>query len=208
MAGNHSAILVEKMRNCSLAKVFILIIGLATPSCATAETATEAIANTGNWFVDWENLRPADSPNNWLLVPRNGDLQHADEIAPVFAVAPHALANAWKAVIEDQPRTAIVAVSDDGLQIEAWQESSMFRFIDQISSRISSLSENKSTIAIYSRSTVGYWDLGVNKRRVRDWLEVLGNRIAAVGRLSLFDVSAFGTNLGNSCRALIVFLWL
>jgi hypothetical protein len=145
MAGNHSAILVEKMRNCSLAKVFILIIGLATPSCATAETATEAIANTGNWFVDWENLRPADSPNNWLLVPRNGDLQHADEIAPVFAVAPHALANAWKAVIEDQPRTA----------------------------------ENKSTIAIYSRSTVGYWDLGVNKRRVRDWLEVLGNRIVA-----------------------------
>lgn len=176
---SHSIDHVEKMRPCNLAKFLVLIIGLTAPGCSAAQTADEPLEPTGARFLDWENLRPADSPNGWLLVPKDSEIHRFDEVAPIYDVAPDILANAWKSVLAEQPRTKIVAVSDDGLQIEALQESAVFGFVDLISARISMLSENRSTIAVYSRSTVGYWDFGVNKRRVRDWLEALGHRIAA-----------------------------
>lgn len=165
------------MRNKGLTKVLFLILGLALPSCASAQTAEDRSSNSDAQFVDWENLRRSGDPNDWLLAPGNGDFQGGDEIAPVFDVAPGSLAKAWMAVIASKPRTEIVAVSDDSLTIEAEQESAVFGFIDRISSRVSPLPENKSTISVYSRSTVGYWDLGVNKRRVRDWLADLSEQI-------------------------------
>lgn len=170
---------MAKIRTSSLAKAIVLILGLVSPGCASAQTAAEPSAKPDGHFLDWENLQPPDSPNNWLLAPRNGDYPQADEIAPVFDVAPGILAAAWMAVIESRPRTEVLAVSEDGLQIEALQESALFGFTDSISSRILPLPENKSTIAIYSRSSVGYWDLGVNKRRVGNWLDALDKRIAA-----------------------------
>ena len=175
----HSTDLLGKMRNSRTAKVLVLILGLTLPGCAAAETTAGTSDQTGSRFVDWDNLRPADSPNDWLLAPRDSKMPHFDQVSPVFDVAPDILAQAWQSVIADQPRTKIVAVSDDALRIEAMQESAIFGFVDLISARFSSLPENKSTIAVYSRSTVGYWDFGVNKRRVQDWLEVLGRRIAA-----------------------------
>lgn len=167
------------MRPCNLAKFLVLIIGLTAPGCSAAETAGVPLEPTVSRFLDWENLRPADSPNRWLLAPKDSEVHRFDEVAPIYDVAPGILASAWKSVLAEQPRTKVVGVSDDGLQIEAKQESAIFGFVDLISARISKLSENRSTIAVYSRSTVGYWDFGVNKRRVRDWLEALGHRIAA-----------------------------
>ena len=130
-------------------------------------------------FLEWEDLQPPDSPNNWLLAPSNGDFPQADEAAPVFDVAPGDLAAAWITVIGSRPRTKVLAVSEDAMQVEAVQESALFGFSDRISARILPLPEDKSTIAVYSRASVGYWDLGVNKRRVQDWLNILGNRMAA-----------------------------
>ncbi len=167
------------MHSSRIAKALVVILGLTAPGCAAAQTAAGPSDQTGSRFLDWENLRPSDSPNDWLLVPRNSEIPRIDEAAPIFDVAPEILANAWHSVIDDQPRTKIVAVSNDGLQIEAMQESAVFGFVDLISARVSLLSEKKSTIAVYSRSTVGYWDFGVNERRVRDWLEALGRQIAA-----------------------------
>ena len=167
------------MRASNLAKAVILIVGLVLPGCASAQTTAEPNGKPDGLFLDWENLQPPDSPNNWLLAPGNGELPPADENAPVFDVASGNLAAAWLRVVESKPRTKVLAVSEDGLRVEAVQESALFGFSDSISARISPLAENKSTIAVYSRSSVGYWDLGVNKRRVRDWLDALGNRIAA-----------------------------
>ena len=160
-----------------LARLLVLVVGLSMPGCAAAGTQGGPSAG-GPKFFAWDNFERTDKPNNWLVAPTSPGFPDADEVAPVFDVDPDTLAQAWKGVIEDQPRTEILAISDDGLQIEAQQTSATFGFVDRVSSRIIALEEKKSTIAIYSRSTVGYWDLGVNRRRVQDWLGALAGRLS------------------------------
>lgn len=129
--------------------------------------------------TDWDNLKPVESPNKWLVAPADAGLSNADQVAPEWQVGCTVLAGNWKAVLESQPRTEILAVSPDGLQIEAQQKSAVFGFVDRISSRAIPRGDHVCALAIYSRSTVGYWDLGVNRRRVQGWLEDLDKRIAA-----------------------------
>ena len=131
-------------------------------------------------FIDWNALSPPDRPNNWLLAPKSDRSARRGEVAPIFDVGPEVLASTWKQVIEEQPRVQILAVSHDGLKVEAVQRSAIFGFVDRISSRVIAMSEHQSTLAVYSRSTVGYWDLGVNRRRVQEWVLSLGDRVAGV----------------------------
>ena len=131
-------------------------------------------------FIDWNALSPPDRPNNWLLAPKSDKSVRRGELAPIFDVGPEVLATTWKQIIEEQPRVQIIAVSNDGLELEAVQRSAIFGFVDRISSRVIAMSEQRSTLAVYSRSTVGYWDLGVNRRRVQDWVRSLGNRVDGV----------------------------
>jgi uncharacterized protein (DUF1499 family) len=131
-------------------------------------------------FVDWNVLSPPDRPNNWLLAPESDNLVRRGEVAPIFNVGPEILASTWKKVIEEQPRVQILAVSNDGLKVEALQRSAIFGFVDRISSRVIAMPEQRSTLAVYSRSTVGYWDLGVNRRRVQEWVRSLGDLVTGV----------------------------
>ena len=154
-----------------------IVIGLAISGCAAADTQGDPSKGRPSFFA-WDGAERSENPNNCLIAPTSPGFPDADEVAPVFDVEPDTLAQAWKGVIEDQPRTSILAISDDGLQIEAQQTSAIFGFVDRVSSRVIALGEKRSTIAVYSRSTVGYWDLGVNRRRVQDWLEALAARLS------------------------------
>ncbi len=58
-------------------------------------------------------------------------------------------------------------------QLEFEQRSFLFRFPDLVSVRFLPLGESQSTLVIYSRSLLGYSDLGVNRSRVRNWLDAL-----------------------------------
>jgi len=57
------------------------------------------------------------------------------------------------------------------------QRTENLKFPDYISIKVIELGENRSTIAIYSRSRYGYGDMGVNKDRVLRWLETLSSFI-------------------------------
>jgi uncharacterized protein (DUF1499 family) len=134
-------------------------------------------------YTDFGTLQPPDSPNHWLIAPSDFGPAHPDEAAPVFDVPADRLAQAWILVVEAQPRTDVVGVSDDGLQIEAEQRSAVFGFVDRISARFVPLGADRSTLIAYSRSEVGYWDLGVNRSRLRDWLAMLPAKLAAEGKV-------------------------
>jgi uncharacterized protein (DUF1499 family) len=120
-------------------------------------------------FFDFAKLTRPSSPNQWLFAP--AQQRGADEQAPVWPVSPQRLAEAWLATLEQAPRTRVLAVSDDRLQIEAEQRSALFRFVDRISFRAVSQDEGHATFFAYSRSQVGYWDMGVNRRRLRHWVD-------------------------------------
>ena len=128
-------------------------------------------------------LQPPRTPNNWFVAPPDRVAAKADQPAPLFDNLAGRAAEAWLAVIERQPRTAILGVSGDGLQIEAEQRSAVFGFVDRISTRFLPVASGRSTLIAYSRSVVGYWDFGVNRRRLRRWLSELAAQLERTGTL-------------------------
>jgi uncharacterized protein (DUF1499 family) len=50
--------------------------------------------------------------------------------------------------------------------------------VDTIAVRVLALPDGRSTFAAYSRSEKGYWDLGVNRRRLGDWAAAVERRLA------------------------------
>ena len=128
---------------------------------------------SGEYFAEFDNLNVPTSPNTWLVAPADFAPAKPDASAPVFDVPAKRLAQAWISVVESEPRTKILAVSEDGLQIEAEQRSAVFGFLDRISTKCVTLQPIRSTLVAYSRSRVGYWDFGVNRSRLQRWLAKL-----------------------------------
>ena len=132
-------------------------------------------------FTDFSSLSPPDSPNNWLVAPADfSGAASPDQSAPFFDIPASTLAEAWRAAIQSQPRVTTLATSEDGLHIEAEQKSAVFGFVDRISIAVLPLDSNRSTFAAYSTSQVGYWDMGANRARLRDWIEAVERNAAAV----------------------------
>ena len=168
-------------RTSTLGLALLSVVFAVTTACgSTTDPTKDSRSIAESSVTDWESLRPAESPNNWLVAPGGGGFPQPDEVAPTFDVKAAILASIWRAVIEDQPRTTILTVSGDGLQIEATQRSALFGFVDRISSRIIPLDSDRTSLVVYSGSTVGYWDLGANRRRLKGWLNELERRISAL----------------------------
>ena len=128
-------------------------------------------------YLELATLKPPRMPNNWLVAPPHVVPAKPDQAAPAFDYSASQVAQKWLAVIERQPRTAVLGVAGDGLQIEAEQRSAVFGFIDRISTRFVPLESRRSTVIAYSRSLVGFWDLGVNRSRLRRWLSELAEQL-------------------------------
>ena len=125
-------------------------------------------------FLDFDALRRPASPNHWLVAPIDANASlHPDATAPGFQLPAERLARAWIGVVGQAPRTRIIGVSTDGLQVEVEQLSAWFGFVDRVSFRAVAIDHESSTFFAYSRSQTGYWDFGVNRRRLSDWVETL-----------------------------------
>lgn len=125
-------------------------------------------------FLEFDALRRPSSPNHWLVAPMDTDASlHPDAAAPGFQLPAERLAKAWVGVVEQAPRARILGISDDGLQVEAEQRSAWFGFVDKVSFRAVTLDQESSTFFAYSRSQTGYWDFGVNRKRLSGWVEAL-----------------------------------
>lgn len=125
-------------------------------------------------FLEFGALRRPSSPNHWLVAPPDADASlHPDAAAPSFQLPAERLARAWVGIVEQGPRTRIIGISDDGLQVEAEQRSAWFGFVDKVSFHAVTLDQESSTFFAYSRSQTGYWDFGVNRQRLSGWVEAL-----------------------------------
>jgi uncharacterized protein (DUF1499 family) len=64
-------------------------------------------------------------------------------------------------------------------RIVATQTTLLCRFVDDLISDVIDLGQGRSGLAVLSRSRVGYWDLGTNRRRVRHLLAQLARALDA-----------------------------
>lgn len=128
-------------------------------------------------MLEFETLRLTGRPNAWLVAPA-GLCREAtpSAAAPTFPVPPERLFQGWLEVLAAEPRTAIVSQDMAKLQIESTQRSALMGFVDDVAARFLAAPEG-STLAVYSRSRVGYSDMGVNHKRVDRLLNALRARI-------------------------------
>lgn len=144
-----------------------------------------ADAATGEYGVpvDFAGLERKASPNQYLVAPEGlTPRAKPDAESPVFALPPEGLRDAFLAVVAEAPRTRLLNRSADGLHLTLVQRSALLRFPDYIDVSIQPApgeGGDGSTIAIYSRSRFGYSDLGVNRKRVEDWMSALETRVAS-----------------------------
>jgi uncharacterized protein (DUF1499 family) len=78
----------------------------------------------------------------------------------------------FKEVISTLPRTTIITVSNNYMCAEA--RSRIFRFVDDLEFQ---LRPQQNIIAVRSAARLGYYDFGVNRRRI----EEIGKRLQACG---------------------------
>ena len=161
----------------------VMVLAMLTEACAAASDRQESTAIPDMpGFVHFDTLARPSSPNTWLVAPAAAPpALSADAQAAAFNVPAEQLTAAWMEVIQRQPRTRVVAISDDRLQVEAEQCSALFGFVDKISFRAVPLGTDRATFIAYSRSQAGYWDFGVNRRRLNEWTAALGHAVAEGG---------------------------
>jgi hypothetical protein len=128
-------------------------------------------------LVDPTEVRPPDRPNNYLVCP------------PGLCAAPPAAASpeidrplveverVWLEVVNESPRVEQLAHDPTRHLYLFVQRTPLLGFPDLISVRFLAR-DARSSLAVYSRSVYGYWDLGVNRRRVENWLAGLRARLA------------------------------
>jgi uncharacterized protein (DUF1499 family) len=122
--------------------------------------------------MDFKTFKLTRKPNQYLVAP-DGFCENAKahKEAPVFQCEAQALEDAFADVALAEPRVTRKP-SDDG-QRDFVQRSALMRFPDTITFEAIELGDGTSTCAIYSRSSIGHSDLGVNKKRIDDWLQKL-----------------------------------
>lgn len=143
------------------------------PGAVAVHEGARIISSMESFF---KNLQRPGSPNHWLAAPADYAVK-PDAVAPRFAVPAAALHAALKTVVQQTQGAIIQTETADGLHVVF--TSAVFGFKDDIRMHVMALSPQQSTLALYSASRVGYWDLGANRRRVEDWLARLQIAIAA-----------------------------
>jgi uncharacterized protein (DUF1499 family) len=123
--------------------------------------------------IDFRALTRSQRPNQYLVCPHDLCTATPDAISPLYDMPVARLRERWLSLMAQQSRVEQIAVSKDGWQYDFIQRSRLWRFPDTITVRFIPLGEQRSTLAIYSRSHYGRTDFGVNRRRVETWLTAL-----------------------------------
>ena len=143
--------------------LIILLMGNAV-GCWEQQTKAET---GGEMKMDRERLKPCpDTPN--CVVSDGGTGRHTIEPI-VFDGTPEW---AWEQFQDAVVETGGSIESVDTSYLHATYRSSLFRFIDDLTCR---LDDDQRLIHIRSASRIGYYDFGVNRKRVEQIRRQFGN---------------------------------
>jgi uncharacterized protein (DUF1499 family) len=125
--------------------------------------------------VDFAHLLLPPSPNTCLAGPAGDTLAHRLEV-PVFRLTPEALLALLHRIAATEPRTSLLADWPERRQAQWVARSRWMNYPDVIAAEAVERPGGAS-LRLYSRSLVGWSDLGVNRARLERW--IAGLRAAA-----------------------------
>lgn len=129
--------------------------------------------------VAFETLRRRSSPNDALVCAPDLCPAKADIVPPEYQGPPEALRRAMREALASERGLALVHVDDAALTDRYVQRTELLGFPDTIVIRFVARPRDRSTVLIYSRSKLGWSDLGTNRARVVRWLSRLGEHAGA-----------------------------
>ena len=154
----------------------VALAGALIPGRERIWTLVAGPADLGG--VDFATLKPPSSPNHFLACPKGLCRRaRADMVSPTFKVSAAHLQLVARRAWAAEPRFRRVDGSLATLSDRYVERTAIMRFPDTISVRFIDLGAGAATLVIYSRSQIGYSDLGVNKARVIRWLSLLKNAL-------------------------------
>ena len=121
--------------------------------------------------LDLESFAPPRAWNWALIAPAGTAVRGAARSAPAFASDLDSLRQAVLRIAAAEPKTELMAEEGGCLRFRA--RSRLFGFPDLIDVRLIEPEPGRVSLAIFSRARYGFYDLGVNRRRVRRWLRAL-----------------------------------
>lgn len=123
--------------------------------------------------IDFAELVRPSKPNTYLVAPAElCQKASPDEPSPQFGSDAAELFDRVLSVLRADRRYIEVETDDAHHRIAAVAATSPIRFLDDVDIAVLP-SGDGAVLAIYSRSRVGYSDLGVNRRRVQRLLAAL-----------------------------------
>ncbi len=130
-------------------------------------------------FIDFKTLERPKSPNTCLLAPA-GLCENAepDRGSVRFSASSDTLFAACMTVIEAQKNWALTGADKTGGRLQFISTSALMRYKDDVDILLvpSPGDPDSIELAIYSRSRVGYSDLGANAKRVGTLLDALSQQ--------------------------------
>ncbi len=124
--------------------------------------------------VDFASFERDPRPNNYLVCPADFCAARSDAVSPVIDKPAAVLRDASLAVFKAMPRTTLLIADATEMQYDFEVRSFMIGFPDTVTIRFLPVDATHVKLAIYSRSHYGRGDFGVNEKRVRHWLTLLG----------------------------------
>lgn len=106
------------------------------------------------------------------VAPPQGSLK-AHDLSPIYEISVDELWRLWLKVTARQPRVKLLAQDAERRRTLHVQRSPIFRFPDFVRAEIIDIQPRSASIAIDSRARYGYYDFGVNRRRVGAWVALL-----------------------------------
>lgn len=125
--------------------------------------------------LDPLTLERTGRPNDYLVCPADRCAAPADRAAPVLDVPALDQLRLWEEVARLSERTRILGIDESALTLHVEQKSRIFGFIDTVIVHVLPFDDGlptseRSTFAAYSRSELGYGDMGVNQARLESWI--------------------------------------
>lgn len=128
-------------------------------------------------FIDLKALSRPSSPNTYLIAPANFTVSaKADAESPLYSVSADRVFDALIDIISSEPRWKNVASDKAAGRIAFVAETPLLRFKDDVDIAVVDFSGQSSPV-IYSRSRIGYSDMGANAKRVSKLLERLSDAV-------------------------------